>query len=85
MKQGGIDVLLRDSDGHVVGGICMKVDTVASLDTVEALAGRAACELTAEFNLSPVVFESECLKLVKTCSSSVEDESTFGQENQLCC
>ncbi|KAL6141458.1 hypothetical protein ACLB2K_059746 [Fragaria x ananassa] len=79
MKQGGIGVLLRDSDGHVVGGICMKVDTVASLDTVEALAGRAACELAAEFNLSPVVLESHCLKLVKPCSSSVEDESTFGQ------
>nr|XP_011468628.1 PREDICTED: uncharacterized protein LOC105352716 [Fragaria vesca subsp. vesca] len=79
MKQGGVGVLLRDLDGHVVGGICMKVDTIASPDTVEALAGRAACELVAEFNLSPVIFESDCLKLVKTCSSSVEDDSTFGQ------
>ncbi|KAL6191896.1 hypothetical protein ACLB2K_038285 [Fragaria x ananassa] len=79
MKQGGIGVLLRDSDEHVVGGICMKVDTVASPDTVEALARRVACELAAEFNLSPVIFESDCLKLVKTCSSSVEDDSTFGQ------
>ncbi|KAL6201951.1 hypothetical protein ACLB2K_025663 [Fragaria x ananassa] len=44
-------------------------------DMVEAVAGRVACELALEFQLSPIVFESDCLKLVKASKESAIDGS----------
>ena len=77
-RTGGVGVIFRDSDGRIVGGVCQYVTHVTSPDMVEALAGRFACELAVEFNLSPVIFESDCQKVV-TASKEVEfDGSPFG-------
>ncbi|XP_040361831.1 uncharacterized protein LOC121049227 [Rosa chinensis] len=48
-------------------------------DIVEAMAGREACELAAEFQLAPIVFESDCLKLVEASKCDEEDGSGFGR------
>ncbi|PRQ38614.1 putative ribonuclease H-like domain, reverse transcriptase zinc-binding domain-containing protein [Rosa chinensis] len=76
---GGIGVLIRDSTGSIVGGFCGKISNVLSPDIVEAMAGREACELAAEFQLAPIVFESDCLKLVEASKCDEEDGSGFGR------
>lgn len=43
--------------------VCVPRSSTYTLDMVEAAAGRAATEMTREFNMSPLGLESECLKL----------------------
>ena len=71
-------VLLLEIDGRIVGGVCQYVTHVNSPDMVEALAGRFACELAVEFGLSPVVFESDCQKVVNASKETEVDGSSFG-------
>lgn len=64
-KTSGISVVVRDHDGEVVGGPWRRrVSNVLSSDIAEALAARAAFELAIEFSFSPLVIESDCLKVV---------------------
>ncbi|XP_062008585.1 uncharacterized protein LOC133725376 [Rosa rugosa] len=76
---GGIGVVLRDSSGSIVGGVCSKVRWVSSLQTVEALACRAACNLVDRFGLAPVAFESACQHAVTTINSQGVNTSLLGR------
>ncbi|KAL6130623.1 hypothetical protein ACLB2K_069002 [Fragaria x ananassa] len=75
---GGVGVIVRDSNVVVVGGLCFRVSNGTSAEIVEAFAGRAASEMANEYGYS-IVFESDCLKLVKAVSDVGDDDSSFGQ------
>ncbi|KAL6194425.1 hypothetical protein ACLB2K_035509 [Fragaria x ananassa] len=75
---GGVGIIIRNAQTAVIGGACFKVDHVNSLDMVEAMAGRAASEFVEEYQLMPVVFESNCLKFVKATKSQEMEDSGFG-------
>ena len=77
---GGVGIVVRDSEGSVLEGFCKKINHVYSPDIVEAEAGRMACEFACFHHLSPVVFESDCQKLVRdsTIGKDDEDHSNFG-------
>ena len=45
---------------------------------IEAEVGRVACEFARFYGLSLLVFEADCLKLVRASSSEIEDDSGFG-------
>ena len=79
---GGVGAVVRDSDGSVLGGLCMKINHVYSPEIVEAEAGRMACEFAFSHHLSMVVFESDCQKLVQT--STIEFFShTYRESNVM--
>ncbi|XP_062014251.1 uncharacterized protein LOC133730728 [Rosa rugosa] len=75
---GGIGVIVRDSDGLIVGGCCCKVGRVLSPALVEALAARRACQLAVSNSLAPIIFESDCQKLVRDIMFEEEDASGYG-------
>lgn len=50
-RSGGVGVVIRNHDAEVVGGMSLKVTNVHSPEMVEALAGRAACELAISFDV----------------------------------
>ncbi|XP_004305156.1 PREDICTED: putative ribonuclease H protein At1g65750-like [Fragaria vesca subsp. vesca] len=75
---GGLDVAFRDSMGCLVGGCCVRVDFVHNAVMVEALVARLACQVALQLQFSPVVFESDCLKVVKDAQSGVSDLSGYG-------
>ena len=58
-------MVIRDSTGAIVGGICSVLENVDSPGLVEFQAGCAACLLAFQYNLTPRVFESNCLDLVQ--------------------
>lgn len=66
-QTGGIGVVLRNSMGEVVGGLymCSFVEFVVSPEVVEFTAGREACLLAVNYNLAPLVIESDCITLVQ--------------------
>lgn len=47
-NSGGVGVVVRNSYGIVVGGVCSKVENVTSPELVEFLAGRPACFLAVQ-------------------------------------
>ncbi|KAL6193889.1 hypothetical protein ACLB2K_034973 [Fragaria x ananassa] len=65
-------VVIRDSDAT------MRSELVYSPDIVEAAAVKVVTELAREFSLSPIVLESDCLKLVKVTQTKDDDDSGFG-------
>lgn len=69
---------VRDSLGCLVGGCCVRVDFVHSPLMVEALAARLACQFAMQYHMSPVLFESNCLKVVKDVQSGVYVLSGYG-------
>ncbi|KAL6191408.1 hypothetical protein ACLB2K_037799 [Fragaria x ananassa] len=71
LHYGGLGVAVRDSLGCLVGGCCVRVDFVHSPLMVEALAARLACQFTMQYHMSPVLFESDYLKVVKDVQSNV--------------
>ncbi|XP_061993511.1 uncharacterized protein LOC133711397 [Rosa rugosa] len=76
---GGIGVVLKDSSGSIVGGVCSKVRWVSNLPTVEVSACRAACNLVDRFGLAPVAFESNCQHVVTTINSQGVNTSLLGR------
>lgn len=60
---GGISIIVHDDEGQWVGGKCMKVSDVTSLEQVEALAGRFVVRITQECGYSLVVFEIDSMIL----------------------
>ncbi|XP_062013905.1 uncharacterized protein LOC133730297 [Rosa rugosa] len=74
-KSGGVGVVLRDAMGDIVGGICLKVNFVASPDIVEAMACRAACSLAVQCLLSPIMVETDCQS--KVSAIEAEGKETF--------
>ncbi|PRQ24902.1 hypothetical protein RchiOBHm_Chr6g0277591 [Rosa chinensis] len=65
--------------GDIVGGICLKVNSVASPDFVEAMACRAACSLPVQYHLSPIMVESDCQSLVSAIEAEGEETSSLGR------
>lgn len=65
-------MIFRDPQSLIVGGRYCHVDHVTSSELVEAMLGRIACELAREWQLFPVVFESDCLKLVQATKQREE-------------
>ncbi|XP_062015245.1 uncharacterized protein LOC133731834 [Rosa rugosa] len=78
-NMGGIGVVVRDSEGLIVGGTCCRVSSVSAPIVVEALAGRAACAWAVEFKQAPIIFESDCLQLVNYLKAEEEDHSIIGR------
>ena len=77
-KRGGLGLVVRDSEGNILGGTCSFLSNVTAPDLIEAYAGRFACEFVSNYNLSPVIFEADCLKLVTASGSEEDDDSDFG-------
>ncbi|PRQ29297.1 putative ribonuclease H-like domain-containing protein [Rosa chinensis] len=78
-KSGGIGVVIRDALGDIVGGACIKVNSVASPEAIEAMACRAACSLAVQYHLSPIIFETDCQHLVSSVESGAEETSALGR------
>ncbi|PRQ51726.1 putative ribonuclease H-like domain-containing protein [Rosa chinensis] len=78
-NMGGIGVVVRDSEGLIVGGTCCRVSSVSAPIVVEALAGRVACAWAVEFKHAPIIFESDCLQLVNSLKVEEEDHSIIGR------
>ena len=77
-SSGGVGVIVRDSDGRIVAGMCKRLSHVMGPDMVEAMAGRVACVLATSYNLSPIVFESDCMKVINASKNEEVDNSSFG-------
>lgn len=75
----GIGIVIRDSTVVVVGDICSELEDVDSPKLVEFLARYVACLLEFQYNLAPLVFESDCLNLVQATTSAEEHTSPFGR------
>ncbi|KAL6223491.1 hypothetical protein ACLB2K_006877 [Fragaria x ananassa] len=74
---GGIGVVFRDSS-QFVGGCYVRVNFLHNSSTVEGLATRLASHFAAQHNMAPVVFESDCLKVVNDVKGAVTDLSGNG-------
>ncbi|KAL6125240.1 hypothetical protein ACLB2K_073299 [Fragaria x ananassa] len=77
-NNGGLGVVIRDSDGVLVGGGCVFVMHVHNSLMVEVLAVRLACQVAVQFHLSHIIFESDCLKIVYDIKDGKEDNSGYG-------
>ncbi|PRQ20544.1 putative ribonuclease H-like domain-containing protein [Rosa chinensis] len=76
---GGLGVIIRDSSGLITGGCCRKVSHVTTPAMVESLAARLACQFAVSHSLAPIIFETDCQKLVKDIMSDEEDASGYGR------
>lgn len=76
-NNGGLGVVIRDSDGVLVGGGCVFVMHVHNSLMVEVLAVRLACQVAVKFHLSHIIFESDCLKIVYDIKDGKEDNSGY--------
>ncbi|XP_062020783.1 uncharacterized protein LOC133737191 [Rosa rugosa] len=79
LRHGGLGVVVRDSMGDIVAGACCRCDDVTSPYMVEALAGRLACKIALQFHLTPIIVESDCLRLVQAVQAAGEDTSEIGR------
>ncbi|KAL6176690.1 hypothetical protein ACLB2K_053323 [Fragaria x ananassa] len=75
----GVGVIVQDSNAVVVRGLCFRVSNGTYAEIEKAFAGRVAGEMANEYGYSPIVFDSDCLKLVKAVSDDGDDDSSFGQ------
>ncbi|XP_062020930.1 uncharacterized protein LOC133737379 [Rosa rugosa] len=78
-KNGGMGVIFRDSEGEVVAGGCRYVSEVSSAEEVEMRASRWACQLAVTHQLTPIIFESDCLTLVQATKDQSGNLSLLGR------
>lgn len=64
-------IIARDSVGNIVSGLTSKHRALNSL-TAKALALRDAVSLAVNMRIDRVVFESDCLDLIKACRGDID-------------
>ncbi|XP_062012636.1 uncharacterized protein LOC133729168 [Rosa rugosa] len=79
LGKGSIGVIVRDSNGEVVGGVCKFVASISSPVEIKAFAARAACDLESQFHLAPISFEGDCLQVIQAINVGEEDTSPWGR------
>ena len=66
----GIRVIIRDSEGQVIGALSEKINLPPSVEEVEALACRRAIALASEIGLQDVVFKGDDEIIIKSLISN---------------
>ncbi|BFG35644.1 hypothetical protein CerSpe_219180 [Prunus speciosa] len=75
---GGVGIVVRDSNGKFVVGRALHVDNVFSTLQVEAMAAREGAILAVEGDFNNVIFESDSLQIVSAIRSPSVDRSSVG-------
>ena len=66
----GIRVIIRDSEGQVIGALSEKINLPPSVEEVEAVACRRAIALASEIGLQDVVFKGDDEIIIKSLISN---------------
>ncbi|MBA0592312.1 hypothetical protein Gorai_009295, partial [Gossypium raimondii] len=72
MKKIGYGVIVRDSDGFVLGGCGGFKDTVMDVDWVKLIAFEESMKVAGGLTISKAVFEYDCANLVYKGGSDIE-------------
>ena len=74
----GLGVIIRDTNGAVIGALLAQVPLPQSVAMVEALACRRAVQFAVEIGLHEVVFEGAAAVVINTISQGSANQSLYG-------
>ena len=72
-------MIIRDTNGAVIGALLAQVPLPQSVAMVEALACRRAVQFAVEIGLHEVVFEGAAAVVINTISQGSANQSLYGQ------
>ena len=74
----GIGVVIRDYNGNVIGALSQKIALPPSIEHAEALAASWAVAFAKELSLFEVIFEGDCLRIIKAINTMEPCHTLFG-------
>ncbi|XP_042944578.1 uncharacterized protein LOC122278455 [Carya illinoinensis] len=74
----GIGVIVRDSDGLVIGSLCSSITLTPNPKIGEAVAALRATMLCAELGLTQIILEGDAPNVVQAVQHKEENWSAFG-------
>ena len=74
----GLGVIIRDSDGCVIGALAERISLPSSVATVEALACRRAVQFALELSVFDAIFEGDAEIVTKALHEGVSNHPDFG-------
>ena len=74
----GIGVVIRDYNGNVIGALSQKIALPQSIEHAEALATSRAVAFAKELSLFEVIFEGDCLRIIKAINTKEPCHTLFG-------
>ena len=74
----GIGVVIRDYNGNVIGALSQKIALPQSIEHAEALAASRAVAFAKELSLFEVIFEGDCLRIIKAINTMEPCHTLFG-------
>ena len=78
LNMAGISVVIRNSDGQVIGTLSDKINLPASVNDVEALACRKAISFALELGVENVVLERDSETIIQALNADSTCASSFG-------
>lgn len=73
-----LGVVIRDCNGNIIGALSQKIAFPQSVEHAEALAASRAVTLARELNLFKVIFEGDCLRIIKAINTKEACHTLFG-------
>ena len=74
----GLGVIIRDTNGAVIGALSARVPLPQSVALVEALACRRAVQFAVEIGLHEVIFEGDAAVVINAISKGLANQSLYG-------
>ena len=74
----GIGVVIRDYNGNIIGALSQKIAFPQSIEHAEALAASRVVVFARELSLFKVIFEGDCLGVIKAINTKEPCKSLFG-------
>ena len=74
----GLGVIIRDTNGVVIGALSTRVPLPQSVAMVEALACRRAVQFAIEIGLHEVIFEGDAAVVINAISKGLANQSLYG-------
>lgn len=72
-----LGVVIRDCNGNIIGALSQKIAFPQSVEHAEALAASRAVTLARELNLFKVIFEGDCLRIIKAINTKEACHNLF--------
>ncbi|XP_065623665.1 uncharacterized protein LOC136065005 [Quercus suber] len=74
----GLDVVIRDSAGLIIGALSQKIKLPSSLVMVEVLAASQAISFVREISILRVVVEGNSLQVIKAINNTKSSKTSYG-------
>ncbi|XVF47620.1 hypothetical protein PTKIN_Ptkin03bG0124600 [Pterospermum kingtungense] len=75
---GGVDIVIRDYEGQVIGATCKAINRIADVESLEALAVVHGLRFAKDLGIFPVIVEGDSLSVISAITTQGDILSIFG-------